>query len=109
LLEDIVLALRRLSDSSRPITSGIPGFTSCRWARIPPPGWTRSDHPRRCIPTFSASFAGAQKIYMEVRNASVDSGWPQPGVWTAPGKSHGRVLLRRWTTRFSSANFSWFV
>jgi hypothetical protein len=34
--------------------------------------------------TFKAKFAGSKKIYMEVRNASHDSGWVQKGAWTVP-------------------------
>lgn len=32
--------------------------------------------------TFKAAFAGAKNVYMEVRNASVDSGWSAKGSWT---------------------------
>jgi hypothetical protein len=32
--------------------------------------------------TFTAGFAGAKNIYMEVRNATEDSGWSQQGSWT---------------------------
>jgi hypothetical protein len=34
--------------------------------------------------TFSAAFAGAKNIYMEVQNATQDSGWAQRGTWTVP-------------------------
>ncbi|HLK21926.1 MAG TPA: hypothetical protein VKT81_23420 [Bryobacteraceae bacterium] len=32
--------------------------------------------------TFKSAFTGSKKIYMEVRNASHDSGWVQKGAWT---------------------------
>jgi hypothetical protein len=34
--------------------------------------------------TFKAAFAGAKNIYMEVQNATQDSGWVQRGHWTVP-------------------------
>jgi hypothetical protein len=34
--------------------------------------------------TFTAGFAGAKNIYMEVENATHDSGWSQYGAWTVP-------------------------
>jgi len=34
--------------------------------------------------TFSTSFAGGKNVYMEVRNATADSGWWQKGSWTVP-------------------------
>jgi hypothetical protein len=32
--------------------------------------------------SFEAGFAGAKGIFMEVQNATVDSGWSQLGNWT---------------------------
>jgi hypothetical protein len=34
--------------------------------------------------SFTGAFAGAKNIYMEVRNATVDSGWSKLGGWTVP-------------------------
>jgi hypothetical protein len=34
--------------------------------------------------SFEAGFAGAKNIYMEVQNATVDSGWSLHGAWTVP-------------------------
>jgi hypothetical protein len=34
--------------------------------------------------SFEAGFAGAKNIYMEVQNATVDSGWSLHGGWTVP-------------------------
>jgi hypothetical protein len=34
--------------------------------------------------SFNAGFAGAKNIYMEVQNATLDSGWAQRGAWTVP-------------------------
>jgi hypothetical protein len=34
--------------------------------------------------SFNAGFAGAKNIYMEVQNATVDSGWSLHGGWTVP-------------------------
>jgi hypothetical protein len=34
--------------------------------------------------TFTSGFAGAKNIYMEVHNATQDSGWSQFGAWTVP-------------------------
>lgn len=34
--------------------------------------------------TFKAGFAGAKNVYMEVENASHDSGWSLHGTWTVP-------------------------
>jgi hypothetical protein len=33
--------------------------------------------------SFEAGFAGAKGIFMEVLNATVDSGWSKLGSWTA--------------------------
>jgi hypothetical protein len=35
--------------------------------------------------TFASGFAGAKNIYMDVKNATQDSGWSQKGAWTVPG------------------------
>ncbi len=35
--------------------------------------------------TFASAFAGSKNIYMEVRNANIDSDWSQKGTWTVPG------------------------
>jgi hypothetical protein len=32
--------------------------------------------------SFTTAFAGAKNVYMEVENATVDSGWAQRGTWT---------------------------
>jgi hypothetical protein len=32
--------------------------------------------------SFTSAFAGAKNIYMEVQNATLDSGWAQRGAWT---------------------------
>jgi len=37
-------------------------------------------------------FDGAKNIYMEVRNATVDSGWSLQGAWTVPGKTRRHTL-----------------
>ncbi len=34
--------------------------------------------------TFKAGFAGAKNVYMEARNATLDSGWVLRGTWTVP-------------------------
>ena len=34
--------------------------------------------------TFKSAFAGSKKIYMEVNDATGDSGWQQRGTWTVP-------------------------
>jgi hypothetical protein len=34
--------------------------------------------------SFTAGFAGAKNVYMEVENASHDSGWSLMGAWTVP-------------------------
>jgi len=34
--------------------------------------------------SFSAAFAGAKNIYMDVTNATLDSGWSTKGTWTVP-------------------------
>jgi hypothetical protein len=35
--------------------------------------------------TFKPAFNGTKSVYMEVYNASGDSGWQQRGTWTVPG------------------------
>jgi hypothetical protein len=35
--------------------------------------------------SFAAGFAGAKNVYMEVENATYDSGWTQFGTWTVAG------------------------
>jgi hypothetical protein len=37
--------------------------------------------------SFTAAYAGAKNIYMEVENAKVDAGWVLRGAWTAGGSS----------------------
>ncbi len=37
--------------------------------------------------SFTAAYAGAKNIYMEVRNATVDAGWKNLGAWTANASS----------------------
>src|SRR5262249_53014349 len=32
--------------------------------------------------TFTSAFAGAKNVFLEVRNATVDSGWSQVSTWT---------------------------
>jgi hypothetical protein len=34
--------------------------------------------------SFTAAFAGAKNVYMEVENATHDSGWSPHGAWTVP-------------------------
>jgi hypothetical protein len=36
---------------------------------------------------FTGAFAGAKNIYMEVQNATVDSGWSVRGTWTVSHKN----------------------
>lgn len=42
--------------------------------------------------SFYMPFDGAKNIYMEVRNATVDSGWSLQGAWTVPGKTRRHTL-----------------
>jgi hypothetical protein len=35
--------------------------------------------------SFASGFAGAKNIYMDVKDATLDSGWSQKGAWTVPG------------------------
>ena len=35
--------------------------------------------------SFASGFAGGKNIYMDVKNASLDSGWSRNGTWTVPG------------------------
>ncbi len=37
--------------------------------------------------SFKAGFAGGKNIYMEVRNATLDSGWSKQGSWTVTASS----------------------
>jgi hypothetical protein len=39
--------------------------------------------------TFTSGFAGAKNIFMEVQNATQNSGWSQFGAWTVTGSSGG--------------------
>ena len=34
--------------------------------------------------SFKGAFAGTKNIYMEARNATLDSGWAQKGTWIVP-------------------------
>jgi hypothetical protein len=42
---------------------------------------------------FQAAFAGAKSIFMEVQNATQDSGWSQMGSWTATAGSAPDFML----------------